>query len=76
MSENSVLRRIFGHKKVEAIGGWRNLHYEELHNLNPSPNIISMTKSRRVMWATCSTNADDKCIHNFTRCWLARSDRA
>jgi sorting nexin-29 len=28
-----VLRRIFGLKRCEAIGGWRKLHNEELHNL-------------------------------------------
>jgi hypothetical protein len=28
--ENSVLRRIFGPKRVEVAGGWRRLHNEEL----------------------------------------------
>jgi hypothetical protein len=28
-----VLRRIFGPKTDEIIGGWRNLHNEELHYL-------------------------------------------
>jgi hypothetical protein len=31
--------------------GWRKLHYEELHNLYPSPSIIRMMKSRRIRWA-------------------------
>jgi hypothetical protein len=31
-------------------GGWRKLHNEELNNLYPSPNIIRMTKSRRIRW--------------------------
>jgi hypothetical protein len=31
--ENRVLRRIFGLKRHEVIGGWRKLHNEELHNL-------------------------------------------
>jgi hypothetical protein len=48
--ENRVLRRIFGPKRDEIIGGWRKLHYEELHNLYSSPNIIIMTKSRRIRW--------------------------
>jgi hypothetical protein len=30
--ENRVLRRIFGHKREEAVEGWRRLHNEELHN--------------------------------------------
>jgi hypothetical protein len=28
--KNRVLRRIFGPKRDEIIGGWRNLHSEEL----------------------------------------------
>jgi hypothetical protein len=31
--ENSVLRRIFGPKMDEIIGGWGKLHSEELLNL-------------------------------------------
>jgi hypothetical protein len=31
MFENKVLRRIFGPKRDEVTGGWRKLHYEELH---------------------------------------------
>jgi hypothetical protein len=31
--ENRVLRRIFGPKKDEIIGEWRNLHNEELNDL-------------------------------------------
>jgi hypothetical protein len=34
-----------------VIGGSRNLHNEELHNLYPSPSIIRMIKSRRMRWA-------------------------
>jgi hypothetical protein len=49
--QNKVLRRIFGLKRDEIIGGWRKLHNEELHNLYPSPNIIRMIKSRRVRLA-------------------------
>jgi hypothetical protein len=47
--ENRVLRKIFGPKRNEIIGGWRKQHNEELHNLYSSPNIIRMIKSRR--WA-------------------------
>jgi hypothetical protein len=31
--ENRVLRRIFGPKRDEVIGGWRELHDEKLRNL-------------------------------------------
>jgi hypothetical protein len=43
-----MLRRIFGRKRDEAIGGWRKLHNEELHNLSSSPNSITLIKSRRM----------------------------
>jgi hypothetical protein len=40
VSENRVLRRIFGPKRDEVTGDWRKLHDEELHNLYSSINII------------------------------------
>jgi hypothetical protein len=30
--EKRVLRRIFGPKREEGVGGWRKLHNDELHN--------------------------------------------
>jgi hypothetical protein len=33
MSENEVLRGIFGPKREEVARGWRRLQNEELHNL-------------------------------------------
>jgi hypothetical protein len=42
--ENRVLRRIFGAKRNEIIGGWRKLHNEELHNFYSSPSIIRIMK--------------------------------
>jgi hypothetical protein len=32
VSEHRVIRRIFGPKSEEPVGGWRRLHDEELHN--------------------------------------------
>jgi hypothetical protein len=49
--ENRVLRGIFGPKRDEVTGGWRQLHNEELHNLYSSASIIRMTKSRRMRCA-------------------------
>jgi hypothetical protein len=46
-----VLRRIFGPKRDEVIGGSRKRHNEELHNLYCSPSIIRIIKSRRMSWA-------------------------
>jgi hypothetical protein len=45
-----MLRRIFGSKIDEVMGGWGKLHIEALHNLYSSPNIIRMVKSRRMRW--------------------------
>jgi hypothetical protein len=49
--ENRVLRRIFGPKRDEVSGGWRNLHNEELRDLYSSPSIIRMVKLKRMGWA-------------------------
>jgi hypothetical protein len=49
--ENRVLRRIFGPKRDEVAGEWRELHNEELRDLYFSPSIIRITKSRRMRWA-------------------------
>jgi hypothetical protein len=51
VNENRVLKRLFGPKRDEMIGGWRKLHNEELHNLYSSSNIIRMIKSKRMKWA-------------------------
>jgi hypothetical protein len=45
-----MLRRIFGPKREEVVGGWRKLHNEELHNIYASPNIIRVIKSRKMRW--------------------------
>jgi hypothetical protein len=45
-----VLRRIFGPKREED-GSWRKLHNDKLHNLDSSPNIVRVLKSRRMRWA-------------------------
>ena len=49
--ENRVLRRIFGPKRNGVTGEWRKLHNEELNSLYSSPNIVRVTKSRRMRWA-------------------------
>jgi hypothetical protein len=46
--ENRLLRRIFGPKKDEVTGDWRKLHNEELNDLYSLPNIVRVTKSRRI----------------------------
>jgi hypothetical protein len=49
ISENRVLRRIFGPKR-EVDGSWRKLHNDELHSLYFLPNIVRVIKSRRLRW--------------------------
>jgi hypothetical protein len=51
VSENRVLRRIFGPKRDEVTGEWRKLHSGELHKLYSSPDINRQIKSRRMRWA-------------------------
>jgi hypothetical protein len=62
-----VLRRIFGPKRDDVMGGWRKLYNEELHNLYSSPNIIRITKSWRMRWRghVVHMGGDEKCIQNF-----------
>ena len=47
VSENRVLRRVFGPKRDEVTGEWRKLHNEELNDLYCSPNIVRVIKSRK-----------------------------
>jgi len=49
--ENRVLRRIFGLKRGEVTGEWRELYNDDLNVLYSSPNIVRVINSRRVRWA-------------------------
>jgi hypothetical protein len=40
VSEDRVLKRVFGPKWKEVVGGWKRLNDEELHNFYASPDII------------------------------------
>jgi len=46
----NMLLRIFGPKRDEVTGEWKQLHSEELHDMCSSPNIIRVIKSRRMRW--------------------------
>jgi hypothetical protein len=57
MFENRMLRRIFGPKRYEVVGGWGKLHNEELLNLYSSPSIIRMSKvMENEIGRACSKN--------------------
>jgi len=42
--QSKVLRRIFGPKRDEVAGEWRELYNEELNELYSSPNTIRVMK--------------------------------
>jgi hypothetical protein len=46
-----ALRRIFGPKSDDVIGGWKKLQKEELHNMYSSTSIIRIIKARRIRCA-------------------------
>ena len=48
--ENSLLR-IFGPKRDKVTEEWKKLHHEEFNDLYSSPNIVRVSKSRRVILA-------------------------
>jgi hypothetical protein len=60
VSENRVLRKIFGPKTNEVTGEWRKQHNEELHDLYSSPSIIRIIKARRMIWAGHVTRIGEK----------------
>jgi hypothetical protein len=49
--ENRVLRRIFGSKRNEVMGGWRKLHNEDLRDLYSLPSITRMVRLRNMRLA-------------------------
>jgi hypothetical protein len=62
--KNRMLRRIFGPKRDEVMGGWRKLHNRELHDLYSSPSIIRIIKSRRMMGVVaCGVNRKKKNVY-------------
>jgi hypothetical protein len=58
--ENRVLRTIFGPKRDEVTGEWRQLHNEKLHDLYSSPSIIRIIKARRMTWVGHVVRMEEK----------------
>ena len=50
VSENRVLRRIFGPRRGEVTREWRKLYNEELNDMYFPPNFFRVMKSR-IRWA-------------------------
>lgn len=45
--ESGLMRRLFGHVKDEVTRKWRQIHNQELCDLDPQ-NIIRIIRSRRI----------------------------
>ena len=58
---NRVLRRIFGRKRDEVRGEWKELHNEEFSDLYCLPSIVRMIKSRRMRWAGHAYGGGARC---------------
>jgi hypothetical protein len=50
VSEDRVLRKIFGFKREEVKEEWRRLCKEEFCDLYSSPHIIRVIKARKMRW--------------------------
>jgi hypothetical protein len=55
VSTNRELGTIFGLTRQEVTKKWRRLYKEELYDLNSSPNIMPVIKSK-MMSKACSTH--------------------
>ena len=64
--ENRLLRKVFGPKKDEVTGEWRELHNKELNDLYFSPNIVYYQIKKNKMGGESSTyEGDTRCVQGF-----------
>jgi hypothetical protein len=61
----TVLRRIFGPKRKEVIGGWRKLRSEELHDFLSTPGIMCSGEGSKTSLERGVYGRDSKCIQPF-----------
>jgi len=71
VSENMVLRRIFGPRRDEVTREWRRLHNEELNDLYTLPNTMRVIKSRIMRWAghVARMGEERRCIGSWWGNW-------
>jgi hypothetical protein len=60
LSENRVLRKIFGPTWGNVAEDWTSSHYEELYGMYCSPNIMGLVKSTGIWWARRVTRVRDR----------------
>jgi hypothetical protein len=72
--ENRALRRIFGPKRDEVMGGWRKLHNGDLRELYSSRSIIRIIKLRNMRWAECGARMGGR-EHRIGYCWEGKRER-
>jgi hypothetical protein len=67
MSENRLLRKIFGPKRDDVTGDWGELQSKELHDLYSLSNIVWVIKSRRISWTghVAHNGEEDRSIQGF-----------
>ena len=66
MFENKTLSIIFGPKKADLKRECVKLHNLELNDLNFPPNIVVLTKSRRMRCAVhVASMGEEKCLQGF-----------
>jgi len=82
MSENKVLRKIFGLKKYEINEQFRILYNEELGDLYRSLSIVNIMKCRRLQWAKHFSEVEETgnayeilVVKHLAKCSLGRDGR-